>query len=60
MRRMATIELAGKMFDVDEDGFLQNPELWDDDVAKAFAPTTSIGMSFITYAITTSSSAWRP
>ncbi len=39
---MATVELAGKTFDVDEDGFLQNPELWDDEVAKAFAPTEHI------------------
>ena len=35
---MGTIELAGKSFEVDEDGFLQNPELWDEEVCKAFAP----------------------
>ncbi len=39
---METIELAGKTFEVDEDGFLQNPELWDDEVATAFAPTEGI------------------
>ena len=39
---MESIELAGKMFEVDEDGFLQNPELWDDEVAAAFAPTEGI------------------
>ena len=37
-----TIELAGKMFEVDEDGFLQNPELWDEEVCAAFAPTESV------------------
>jgi tRNA 2-thiouridine synthesizing protein E len=39
---MAQIQLAGKNFDVDEDGFLQNPELWDESVAKDFAPTEGI------------------
>ena len=39
---MSTIELAGKTFEVDEDGFLQNPDLWDDAVAEAFAPTEEI------------------
>jgi len=39
---MSTIELAGKTFEVDEDGFLQNPEQWDDAVAEAFAPTEDI------------------
>ncbi len=39
---METIELAGKTFEVDEDGFLQNPELWDDEVALAFAPLEDV------------------
>jgi tRNA 2-thiouridine synthesizing protein E len=34
---MDTIELAGKMYEVDEDGFLTDPELWNDDIALAFA-----------------------
>ena len=34
---MATIELAGKNFEVDEDGFLQDPDLWNEEVAAAFA-----------------------
>ena len=39
---METIELAGKTFEVDEDGFLQDPELWDEEVAVAFAPTEAV------------------
>ncbi|MBI5116468.1 TusE/DsrC/DsvC family sulfur relay protein [Candidatus Poribacteria bacterium] len=39
---MGQILLAGKNFDVDEDGFLQNPEQWDEAVAKDFAPTEGI------------------
>jgi len=39
---MAMIELAGKTFEIDEDGFLQNPDLWDEEVAKAFAPTEGV------------------
>jgi tRNA 2-thiouridine synthesizing protein E len=34
---MATIEIDGKVFDVDGDGFLSTPELWTEDVAKLFA-----------------------
>jgi len=34
---MATMEIDGKVFDVDGDGFLQNPALWDDEVARLFA-----------------------
>ena len=29
--------LAGKEFEVDEDGFIQNPELWDEAVAADLA-----------------------
>ncbi len=39
---MASIELAGRTFDVDEDGFLEDPDLWDDEVALAFAPTEDV------------------
>jgi tRNA 2-thiouridine synthesizing protein E len=39
---MATIESAGRSFEVDEDGFLQNPEQWDEQVAVAFAATEEI------------------
>lgn len=34
---MPTIEIEGKNFEVDGDGFLTTPELWNDDVAKLFA-----------------------
>ncbi|MBI3013722.1 MAG: TusE/DsrC/DsvC family sulfur relay protein [Candidatus Tectomicrobia bacterium] len=34
---MGTVVLAGKEFEVDEDGFIQNPELWDEDVAAEIA-----------------------
>jgi TusE/DsrC/DsvC family sulfur relay protein len=34
---MAQLELAGNMYEVDENGFLQEPEKWNENVAKAFA-----------------------
>jgi len=34
---MATIEIDGRTFEVDGDGFLSTPELWDDEVAMLFA-----------------------
>jgi len=39
---MPTITLAGKEFEVDEDGFIQDPEGWDEEVAKAIAPTEDV------------------
>ena len=39
---MATIELAGKQFDVDEDGFIQDPNAWDDKVAVDLALTEGV------------------
>ena len=39
---MATITLAGKEFEIDEDGFLQDPEGWDKEVAKALAATEDV------------------
>ena len=39
---MATITLAGKEFEIDEDGFLQDPEGWDEEVAKALAATEDV------------------
>ncbi len=30
---MATVEYKGKNYEVDEDGFLQDPEAWDEDWA---------------------------
>ena len=34
---MAIIEIEGKSFEVDGDGFLSNPEIWNDEVAQQFA-----------------------
>ena len=34
---MATLEIEGKVFNVDGDGFLSTPELWNEEVAKLFA-----------------------
>jgi len=33
---MATLEIEGKSFSVDGDGFLTTPELWNDEVAVLF------------------------
>jgi len=34
---MPTLELKGRTFEVDGDGFLSTPELWNEDVARLFA-----------------------
>ena len=34
---MAQMELAGNMVEVDENGFLQETEKWNENIAKAFA-----------------------
>lgn len=34
---MAQIELAGQMVEVDDHGFLQEPEKWNEEIAKALA-----------------------
>ena len=39
---MPTIEIQGKTFEVDEDGFIADPELWNEEVAKLFATTEEI------------------
>lgn len=39
---MATIELLGKQIEVDGDGFLINPQLWNDELALAIAQTDGI------------------
>ncbi len=40
---MATAELNGKTLELDEDGFLQNPDLWNADIAQFFAEKEGIG-----------------
>jgi TusE/DsrC/DsvC family sulfur relay protein len=39
---MATAELGGKSLEIDEDGFIQDPEKWDDAVAKSLAETEGV------------------
>lgn len=39
---MPTFEANGNTYEVDEDGFLQEPERWNDNVAKDFAGSESI------------------
>lgn len=39
---MPTLTLAGKNFDVDEDGFIQDTSQWDDSIAKALAEQEGI------------------
>ena len=36
------IEIGGRKFAVDAEGFLQQPDLWDDEVARLFATTEGI------------------
>jgi tRNA 2-thiouridine synthesizing protein E len=35
-------EVNGRQYQVDEDGFLENPEVWNQDVAKDFATTEGV------------------
>lgn len=39
---MAEVELGGKMVDIDEDGFIQDPEVWDEAVALSLAQTEGV------------------
>lgn len=39
---MAVFEFQGRTYEVDEDGFLQKPELWDRSVALDFATTEGL------------------
>jgi dissimilatory sulfite reductase related protein len=39
---MPTFENHGKVYDVDEDGFLQDPAIWNEDVAKDFMVTEGV------------------
>ncbi len=39
---MASINLHGNSYDVDEDGFLQEPDKWTEDVAKGMAEMEGI------------------
>lgn len=39
---MPSFEFEGRSLEVDEDGFIQNPDEWDDDVALALAKTEGV------------------
>lgn len=39
---MPTFEVHGKSYAVDEDGFLEEPTLWNEEVAKDFAESEAI------------------
>lgn len=39
---MASLAIEGKTFEIDGDGFLTNPELWNDEVAALFAKADGI------------------
>jgi TusE/DsrC/DsvC family sulfur relay protein len=36
-QEMARLTIQGKEFDVDGDGFLQQPDIWSEDIARLFA-----------------------
>jgi len=40
---MPTLELEGKSFEIDGDGFLQQPEIWNEQVAQLFATNDGTG-----------------
>ena len=39
---MPKVDLAGKSIDLDEDGFIQDPGIWDKDLALALAKTEGV------------------
>jgi tRNA 2-thiouridine synthesizing protein E len=39
---MADLQVGEKTLSMDEDGFIQQPELWDEEVAKALAETEGV------------------
>jgi len=39
---MAKLTLAGQEFEMDEDGFIQDPERWNEAVARALAQTEQV------------------
>lgn len=39
---MPQIEIEGRVFEVDGDGFLVDPDLWNDEVAELFAKSDGI------------------
>ncbi len=39
---MAQMELAGNTYEVDENGFMQETDLWSEDVARAYAAKENV------------------
>jgi tRNA 2-thiouridine synthesizing protein E len=39
---MAMVELGGKQMEIDEDGFIQDPAGWNEEVAKSLALTENV------------------
>ena len=39
---MPVFEFEGQEIEVDEDGFIQNPDVWNDDIAAALAKTEGV------------------
>jgi len=39
---VAQMELGGKMLNIDEDGFIEDPSEWDEAVAKSLAATEGV------------------
>ena len=39
---MEMVTLGGKEMEIDEDGFIQDPDLWDENVAKDLAKTEGV------------------
>jgi len=42
---MPQLEIAGKMIEVDEEGFMTSPQEWNEDIARAIAAELGIGLS---------------
>jgi dissimilatory sulfite reductase related protein len=39
---MPTFEFGGRSYEVDEDGFLQNPEIWSEEAARDFSNSEGV------------------
>ena len=40
---MAVVELGGRQIEIDQDGFIQDPDAWDEGVARSLAVTEGVG-----------------
>ncbi len=39
---MPTLEINGRVYAVDEDGFLDDPTIWNEEIARDFAATEAV------------------